>query len=86
MAGTVKDTRLRILEYIVTYMEGHRYSPTRDEIAKHIGLSVRSSVQYHIDSLVADGYLERPTYRHRMIKPTEHAKKAIMRLREIDAD
>lgn len=85
MTGKITDTRLRVLEYIVTYLEGHRYAPTRDEIGTALGLQHRSSVQYHIDSLVDGGYLERNRQRHRMLKPTEAGVKAIERLREIDA-
>lgn len=85
MSGKVSDTRLRVLEFLVSYMESHRYSPTRDEIAKAVGLGPRSSIQYHIDTLVEDGYVERITYRHRMIRPTEAGINAIKRLRTIDA-
>ena len=84
MAGKTTDTRLKVLDYIVTYLEGNRSAPTRAEIAEHLGLKVRSSVQYHVDRLVEDGYLERSTYRHRMVKPTEKGSNAIRRLRELD--
>lgn len=88
MAGTSpgkpSDTRLKILEYLVGYAETHRYAPTRSEIADAVGLSVRSSVQYHIESLVNDGYIERSTYRHRMISPTERGIGVITKLREIN--
>lgn len=85
MSGKASESRLRVLEFLVTYMENHRYAPTRDEIAAAVGLGPRSSIQYHIDTLVADGYVERTTYRHRMIKPTDAGIQAIKRLRTIDA-
>ena len=80
----MSETRLRVLEFLVGYMENHRYAPTREEIADAVGLGPRSSIQYHIDSLVEDGYIERITYRHRMIRPTESGVNAIKRLRVID--
>jgi len=84
MSGKVSETRLRVLEFLVGYMENHRYAPTREEIAAAVGLGPRSSIQYHVDSLVEDGYIERITYRHRMIRPTEAGVNAIKRLRVID--
>lgn len=84
MSGSVSETRLKVLEYLVDYMEQSRTAPTRDDIAKAVGLSHRASVQYHIDTLVEGGYVERATYRHRMLRPTEAGVRAIERLREID--
>lgn len=84
MAGKTSDTRLRVLEFLVAYLEDHRFAPTRAEIAEAVGLGPRSSIQYHIDTLVEDGYIERPVYRHRMIRPTEAGVNAIQRLRAID--
>lgn len=86
MVAKPNDTRLRILEYVVTHLENNRFGPTRAEIAEGVGLGVRSSVQYHVDSLEADGYLERSTYRHRMLKPTQRGIDAVATLREIDAE
>lgn len=85
MSGSVSETRLRVLEYLVEYMEGSRTAPTREDIAKAVGLSHRASVQYHIDTLVEGGYVERATYRHRMLRPTEAGIRAIEKLRELDA-
>lgn len=84
MSGSVSETRLRVLEFLVDYMERSRTSPTRDDIAKGVGLSHRASVQYHIDTLVEGGYVERATYRHRMIRPTEAGINAIRKLRDLD--
>jgi SOS-response transcriptional repressor LexA len=64
-------------------METNRSAPTRDEIAKAVGLGPRSSIQYHIDTLVQDGYVERSTYRHRMIRPTQAGIDVIA---ELEAD
>lgn len=79
MSGS--DTRLRVLEYLIIHMESNRSAPTREEIAAAIGLGPRSSVQYHIDTLVDDGYLERSTYRHRMIRPTKAGINVVAKLK-----
>lgn len=76
------DTRLHVLEYLIAHMENNRSAPTREEIAVAIGLGPRSSVQYHIDTLVADGYLERSTYRHRMIRPTQAGLDVVKKVRD----
>ena len=76
------ETRLRVLEYLIVHMETNRSAPTRDEIAKAVGLGPRSSIQYHIDTLVQDGYVERSTYRHRMIRPTQAGIDVIRELNE----
>ncbi len=78
------DTRLRVLEYLIVHMETHRSAPTRDEIAKAVGLGPRSSIQYHIDTLVQDGYVERSTYRHRMIRATQAGIDVIQEMQEPD--
>ena len=80
MSGT--DTRLRVLEFLITHMETNRSAPTREEIAAAIGLGPRSSIQYHIDTLVEDGYVERSTYRHRMIRPTQAGIDAVKKVRD----
>ena len=86
MVGKPTDTRLDILSFVVNHLENNRFGPTRAEIAEGVGLKVRSSVQYHVESLVEDGYLERSTYRHRMLKPTQRGIDAITALRTIDAE
>ncbi len=80
MSGT--DTRLRVLEFLITHMESNRSAPTREEIAAAIGLGPRSSIQYHIDTLVELGYVERSTYRHRMIRPTQAGIDAVKKVRD----
>ena len=86
MVAKPNDTRLRILEYVVIHTENNRFGPTRAEIAEGVGLGVRSSVQYHVECLVDDGYLERATYRHRMLKPTQRGIDVVTELRSINAE
>ncbi|MGI6378754.1 MAG: transcriptional repressor LexA [Patescibacteria group bacterium] len=48
-----------ILEYISSYIEDNRYSPTYDEIKDNFGLSALSTVHEHITELVNKGYIIR---------------------------
>lgn len=50
--------RKEILEYIVTYIQQHSYSPSYREIAEAVGLRSISSVQNHIEVLKRMGMLE----------------------------
>ena len=86
MVAKPNGTRLRVLVYLVDYLKDNRFSPTRDEIATAIGLRTRSSLQYHIDNLADDGYIERSRYRHRMLQPTQRGYDVVQKLREIDED
>lgn len=86
MVGKATDTRLEILAFVVAHLENNRFGPTRAEIAEGVGLKVRSSVQYHVESLVEDGYLERSVYRHRMLKPTQRGIDVVNTLRTVDAE
>lgn len=51
-------TRRDILEYIKQYIKQHSYPPCRREIGDGVGLKSTSSVQSHIDRMLADGMLE----------------------------
>lgn len=50
--------RKDILEYIKQYIRQHSYPPSRREIGDGVGLRSTSSVQSHIDRMLADGILE----------------------------
>lgn len=84
MVGKPSDTRLAVLQFLVTYLESHRYAPTRQEIGEALELNSRSTIQYHIEALVQTGYIERSELRHRMLKPTEKGYAVIAKLRELD--
>ena len=51
-------TRRDILEYIKQYIRQHSYPPCRREIGDGVGLKSTSSVQSHVDRMLADGMLE----------------------------
>lgn len=82
MQSLTTDTRLRVLAFIASFMEEHRYAPTREEISEAVGLSNRSSVQYHVNGLTEEGFLDRVTQRHRMMHVTERGKRVLNAARE----
>lgn len=50
--------RHKILEFIVSYIQEHGYSPTVREIGNGVGLKSSSSVQSHLKKMFANGTLE----------------------------
>lgn len=54
----MKTTKQRILEFIVSYIQGHSYPPTVREIGEGVGLKSTSSVQSHIVRMLDCGMLE----------------------------
>lgn len=83
MGSPATDTRLKVLAYIVAFMDTHRYAPTRDEISEAVGLTNRSSAQYHINILVKEGFLERNTRQHRMMTVTERGFGVVRAAKEV---
>lgn len=53
-----EKVRQDILEYIKQYIRQHSYPPSRREIGDGVGLKSTSSVQSHINRMLADGILE----------------------------
>lgn len=51
-------TRGEMLEFIRQYLYEHGYPPSRKEIADGVGLRSTSSVQSHIERMLAEGMLE----------------------------
>lgn len=56
----VRGERIRgeMLEFIRQYLYEHGYPPSRKEIADGVGLRSTSSVQSHIERMLAEGMLE----------------------------
>lgn len=53
-----RQKRKEILEAIILYIQEHGYAPTVREIGEMVGLKSASSVQSHLDRMLADGMIE----------------------------
>ncbi len=80
----IGDTKFEVLATVVDHWANASFGPTVEEIRDAVGLSVRSSVQWHINDLLEDHYLERVPRKHRSIKPTEKGKRLVQILRELE--
>jgi repressor LexA len=57
-----RQKRKEILEAIISYIQEHGYAPTVREIGEMVGLKSASSVQSHLDRMLADGMIETDTW------------------------
>lgn len=55
----LSQKQARLYRYIQDHVRREGYPPTYDEIRADLGYSSKSLVRYHLDALVAKGYLER---------------------------
>jgi SOS-response transcriptional repressor LexA len=78
------DTKFEVLAAIVDHWKTHTFGPTVEEVREAVGLTVRSSVQWHINDLLAAGYLEHIPKKHRSMRPTATGKKLVAVLREAE--
>lgn len=78
------ETKFAVLEAVVTYCDTSRFGPTVDEIREAAGLSVRSSVQFHINDLIDSNFLTRIPRKHRSIRPTDRGKRLVEVMKELD--
>lgn len=64
------NTKLRILNFITRFSEQKGYAPTVREIARGLGISTPSVVQYHLNALEREGYIRRDPEVFRSIQLT----------------
>lgn len=67
---TFGKRKFEVLTFVVEYCANSRYGPTVEEIREAVGLTTRSSVQWHLNDLQEDGLLTRIPRKHRSLKPT----------------
>lgn len=53
------DRHIRIIKFLTEFQELHGYSPSIREIGKHISVDSTSLVDYYLDQLCTEGYIER---------------------------
>lgn len=64
----MKKRRKEIYEFIATYIEENRFSPSMREITEGVGLQSVSTVKGHLDRMKRDGYLDFESIRPRTIR------------------
>src|SRR5512141_3258353 len=53
------DRHIRIMKFLTEFQEQHGYSPSIREIGKHISVDSTSLVDYYLDQLCQEHYIER---------------------------
>ena len=52
------DRQRQVLDYVRDYIEAHGFPPSRPEIAKGLGLTHVSTVDWHLMALMKKGWIE----------------------------
>lgn len=66
-----RDTKLEVLCAVQDHRASSRDGPTVEEIRQVVGLDSRSTVQFHINDLVSDGYLDQIPGKRRTLRSTK---------------
>jgi predicted transcriptional regulator len=69
---------------VVDHWSGTRYGPTVGELATTVGLSARSTAQFHINDLLSDGFLVHVQGKPRTLSPTKKGKRLVKVVRELE--
>jgi SOS-response transcriptional repressor LexA len=78
------DTKFEVLAAVVDHWGGARYGPTVGELTTTVGLNARSTVQFHINDLLVDGYIVHVPGKPRTISATRKGKKLVKVVRELE--
>ena len=81
--GSLTDRQHRMLSFIQRFGEENGYPPSIREIGSAVGITSTSVVNYNLNRLVEEGYLDRDQNISRGIRLTERIGKAAERLGEI---
>lgn len=77
MTSIPRDTKFHVLVAVQSHWSNNRFGPTVQELKEEVGLSSRSTVQFHINDLVGDGYLSQRKGKRRTLKVTNKGEKLI---------
>lgn len=77
----ISSTRLRILNFIRYFLEDKGYAPTVRDIMKGCNISTPSVVQYHLNKLEKEGYIQRDPQVFRSIRLVEREQPSRFRVR-----
>ncbi len=64
------DTKFKVLMAVSDHWSEARFGPTVEELRETVGLSSRSTVQFHVNDLLADEYLSHATGKRRTLRLT----------------
>ncbi len=59
MIKAVGEKSKQVLQFVASYVDSEGYAPSYRQIAAACGLKSTSNVAYHLDKLVAAGWLRR---------------------------
>jgi predicted transcriptional regulator len=85
MSSVPRDTKLAVLMAILEFRSRNRFGPTVEEIRDAIGVNARSTVQFHINDLVDEGYLSQVPGKRRTLKVTKKGAMLIEILSDVEA-
>ena len=78
------DTKFDVLAAVVDHWSGARFGPTVGELATTVGLSARSTAQFHINDLLDDGYLVHVIGKPRTLSATSKGERLVDVVRELE--
>jgi repressor LexA len=81
--GKLSDRQGRMLEFIQRFSEQNRYPPSIREIGEAVGISSTSVVNYNLNRLVEEGYLDRHQNVSRGIRLTDKLARVTSRLGDV---
>jgi len=81
--GKLTDRQRRILDFIQSFSTDNGYPPSIRQIGKSVGISSTSVVNYNLNRLVEEGYLDRDQNVSRGIRLTDKLLKATGKLGDV---
>jgi repressor LexA len=81
--GKLSDRQRRMLDFIVGFSEDNGYPPSIREIGTAVGISSTSVVNYNLNRLVDEGYLDRDQNVSRGIRLTDKLIRATSQLADV---
>lgn len=82
MSSIPRNTKFHVLTAVKEHWSSNRFGPTVQEIKDRVGLASRSTVQFHINDLLDDGYLSHRERKRRTLKVTKKGDQLISILTE----
>lgn len=78
------DTKFEVLAAVDDHWKNARFGPTVAELRDAVGLSARSSIQFHINDLIEDGYLAHVPGKRRTLKTTSKGGRLVSVIRDLE--